>query len=107
MPEAASAIGAELTEEFGGAIDQADRRERRGEEAEEIDADLDDREEAAGVRLQVLHAHCGAVALVDELLDPTASERDERDLGRREDPVEQDQDDDQADLEEELVHVGA
>ena len=28
-------------------VDQADRGERRGEEAEEVDPDLDDREEAA------------------------------------------------------------
>ena len=39
------------------------------------------------------------VALVDQLLDPAAAERDEGDLRRREDPVEQDEDDDEAELE--------
>ena len=44
------------------------------------------------------------VALVDELLDPAAAERDERDLGRREDAVEQDQDGDESELEDGATH---
>ncbi len=79
---------AEAAQPVAHLVDQADRREGRGEEAEEVDADLDHREEAAGIGLEMLDPDRRAVALVDELLDPAAPERDERDLGRGEDPVE-------------------
>ena len=88
-------------------VDEADRRERRGEEAQEVDADLDDRQEAARVGLEVLDADRRPVALVDELLDAAAPERDERDLGGREDAVEQDEDDDERELEERAGHEDA
>ena len=48
------ASGAELGQPGLHAVDQADRRERRGQEAQEVDADLDDRQEAARVGLEAL-----------------------------------------------------
>ena len=59
-----------------------------------------------GLRLQALDADGAAVALVDELLDAAAPDGDEGDLGGREDPVEQDEDDDQAELEDGAAHEG-
>ena len=53
-------------------VDEADRRERRGEEAQEVDPDLDDRQEPARVGLEVLDADRRSLALVDELLDAAA-----------------------------------
>ena len=88
-------------------VDEADRRERRGEEAQEVDPDLDDRQEAARVGLEVLDADRRPLALVDELLDAAAPDRDEGDLGRREDAVEQDEDDDERELEERAGHEDA
>ena len=87
-------------------VDEADRGERRGEEAEEVDPDLDDREEAARLLLEALDAAALLVALVDELLEAAAADRDERDLGRREDAVEQDQDDDDPELDEGAAQAG-
>src|SRR5688572_11631904 len=88
-------------------VDEADRRERRCQEAQEVDADLDDGEEAAGVRLEVLDADRGPLALVDQLLDPAATERDQGDLGRREHAVEQHEDDDEREFEDGAGHEAA
>ena len=104
---AASGERPECRQPGGHAVDEADRREGRGQEAQEVDADLDDGQEAARVALRRWTAGGAAVALVDELLDPAAPERDERDLGGREDAVEQDEDDDERELEDGAAHEGA
>ena len=74
----------DLLEQAGQPVGQADRREGRGEEADEREAELGDREEAARVVEQPPDPAGAAVALVDELLDPAPADRDERDLGRDE-----------------------
>ena len=62
------------------AVHQADGREGRSQEAQEVDADLDDRQEAARIGLQALDAERVLVALVDQLLEPAAPDGDEGDL---------------------------
>ena len=64
-------------------VGQVDRRVGRGEEAEEGQADLGDRQEAARLRDQALDPRRALVALVDELVDARPADRDEGDLGRR------------------------
>ena len=49
----------------------------------------DDRQEAARLVEQALHAARAAVALLDELVDAAAAHRDEGDLGRDEERLEQ------------------
>ncbi len=83
----------------GHPVHQADRRERRRQEAQEVDADLDDRQEAPGLLLEPEHAGGAARALIDELLETAAAQRDQRDLGGREDAVEQDEQDDEGEFE--------
>ena len=94
IPEPASTV-AEL-------VGQAHRRERRGEEADERETELGDREEAAGLVEQPLHAPGARAALLDELLDPAAADGDQGDLGGDEEPLEQRQEDD----DEELARPG-
>ena len=67
-------------------------------------AELDDREEAARVAGQAPDARGPATALVHQLLDAAAAHRDERDLGRDEDGVEHDEQDDDPELEERVAH---
>ena len=102
-PVAAPASGPNVRKPGGHPVDQADRRERGGQEAEEVDPDLDDRQEAARLLLEPQDAGGAAVAFVDELLEAAAADRDERDLGRREDAVEKDEHDDDGEFEEALT----
>ncbi len=73
---------------------QVDRRVGRGQEADERQADLGDRQEPARLADQRLDTTGASIAFVDELVDPGAAHRHQRDLGGDEDPLEQRQDDD-------------
>ena len=47
------------------------------------------------------------IALIDELLEAAAADRDQGDLGRREDAIEQDQHDDDPELDQRAAHVAS
>ena len=83
---------------------QAHAREGGGQEPDERDRQLDDRQEAARVGCQAPDALGPATALVHQLVDPAAAQRDERDLRRHEHGVEQDEQDDDPDLEQRVAH---
>ena len=83
---------------------QAHAREGGGEEPDERDRQLDDGQEAARIAVQAPHPLGPATALVDQLVDAAATQRDERDLRRHEHGVEQDEQDDDPDLEQRVAH---
>ena len=67
------------------------------QEGHERDADLDDGKELARSGQQLLDAARGGAAFVDKLLDPAAPDGHQRDLGRHEERLEEDQDRDDED----------
>ena len=79
---------------------QVDRRVGRGQEADEGQADLGDRQEPPGLGDQALDPGGAPIAFVGELLDPRSAHRHERDLGRHEDALEEGQDHDHDQLAE-------
>jgi hypothetical protein len=76
------------------AVGEVDRRVRGGEEADDGQPELGDREEPAGILEQPAHAASAGVALLGELLDPAAADRDQGDLRGDEEALEQGQQDD-------------
>ncbi len=72
---------------------------RGREEPDHGQAELGDREEAAGIVEQAPDAARSRAALLRQLLDAAAADRDERDLCRHEEALEQGQDDDDEDVE--------
>ena len=83
---------------------EAHAGERRREEPDERHGELDDREEPARVAGQPADAPRAAAALVDHLLHAARPERHERDLRGDEDAVEEDEQDDDAELDEGVAH---
>ena len=83
-------------------VREADRGVCRREEPEKRQAQLRDGQEATGIVEQALDAPRRTAPLVHELLDPAVPDRDQRDLRGHEEPFEQGQDDDDADLDEEV-----
>ena len=92
IPAGGAAERVDLLEQPGQPVGQADRREGRGEEAEERQAELADRQEAARVVEQAADPPGAPVALLDELLDPAPADRHEGDLGRHEEALQDGQD---------------
>ena len=83
-------------------------RERRAAErgrggADHRDADLDGGEELLRRVAEPLHCARRRAALLDELREPRLPERDDRDLGAREDAVREDEREDDGELDEDVV----
>ena len=97
---------AELHEELGQAAGDVHGSVGGGEEAEDGEAELRHREEAARIVLEPADDARAPVSLVDELVDAAAAQRDEGDLGRDEEPLEDRQEDDHPELEDELHQAG-
>ena len=87
------------------AVREAHGRERRGEEADEREAELRDGEEPARVVEQAPHPAGARLPLLDQLLDAAAADRDERDLGGDEEALEDREDDQEQDRGDRVVHV--
>ena len=87
-------------------LDEAHRGIRRGEEADDRQAELRHGQEPARLVEQAPDAARAGAALVDELLDPAAPDRDEGDLGGDEEAFEQGQQDQDEDVEHQPDHVG-
>ena len=94
-----------LLEQPGQPVGQADRREGRGEEADERSARSGRRPGTGRVVEQPADAPGAAVALLDELLDPAAADRDEGDLGGDEEPLEDRQEGDEDSSIDRQVHA--
>ena len=77
-----------------------DRCHGRGERAKKGDRDLDHGEEAPWVAEQSLRSARTPIALLGELVNARAAHGDERDLRRNEETVQDDQEQDQAELAE-------
>ena len=68
----------------GERLGDALPRERRGQEADEGDDQLQHGQEPAGLADEPVDPSCALVAFVDELLQPAPTDRHERDLGGHE-----------------------
>ncbi len=86
--------GRDRAQRLGQLVAQVDRGVGRGEEAQDGQAELDDGQEAAGVVLEALDPAGPPVALFGQLVEPAPPDRDDRDLGRHEEALEDRQDDD-------------
>ncbi len=79
----------------------------RRQEADEGDADLDDRQEATGIGDEARHASSTPVALLHHLLKPAAPDRDQGDLRCHEERVDEDERADDEQLAHELAAHGS
>ena len=87
----------------GDVVGQRRGAERRGEEPGRGDTDLDRREEPVGVTSQLCDTFAAAAALGD-LSELALPQRDQGDLRRREDAADEDEQQDQPDIRQCLVH---
>ena len=87
----------------GELVGQGRATEGRGEEAGQRDADLHGRQEAVGVVVQPGDGP-SALAAVGQLLDLAVAQRDQGHLGRDEHAAGHDEQEDDEDVEQGLVH---